>query len=195
MSHTVQIDENDSVRITDADIEACPPDRLAFEVEGTLTLTETLLATFEGATLNPTQVTVTVDESRSIAVDLTDEASLRLESLDVGVAPPDVDDLVPNSDTLSAIADGDTATEVPEPEVLAFTVEGVIRDVPSEVVGAVAAGDPALESLTFAIDTARTDGGAESEVVLELALFGYGIVVRRNGLITIGPRRRHDRDE
>lgn len=195
MSLTLQLTDTDSVQLTDERIERRSPGRIEFAVEGTLSVTEALLATFEGATLNPARVTIAVDESRTVDIDLTDEASLRLETVDVGIATPDADDLLPESDPISAVANGDPAPAAPSPDVLAFTVEGEIRGVPAETVEAVAAGDPEIVSLTFTVDDARTDGGSKPDVILELALFGYGIVVRRNGRTTIGTSRAGDREE
>ncbi|WP_436344571.1 hypothetical protein [Natronorubrum sp. FCH18a] len=195
MSITLTVNDTDSVQLTDERVVRQSPDRIGFAVEGTLSVTEALLAAFEGATLNPARVTIAVDESRTVDIDLTDEASLRLETIDVGIATPDADDLVPESDPISAVANDDPASAAPTPDVLAFTVEGVIRGVPAETVEAVAAGDPEFVSLTFTVDDARTDGGSKPDVVLELALFGYGIVVRRNGRISIGTSREGDREE
>ena len=195
MSFTLQFTDTDSVQLTDERIERRSQGDIEFAVAGTLSLTEAVLAAFEGATLNPARVRIAVGESRAVDIDLTDEASLRLETVDVGVASPDADDLLPKNDPISAVADGDPTAAAPSPDVLAFTVEGVIRGAPAETVEAVAAGDPEFASLTFTVDDARTDGGSKSDVILELALFGYGIVVRRNGRTTIGTSRAGDREE
>ncbi|WP_235920697.1 hypothetical protein [Natronorubrum halalkaliphilum] len=158
MSVTLQLTDTDSIHLTDERIERRSPGHIEFAVAGTLSLTEAVLAAFEGATLNPAQATIAIDEGRTVDIDLTDEASLRLETIDVGIASPDPDDLVPESDPISAVADDDPASAAPSPDVLAFTVEGVIRGVSTEAIEAVAAGDPEFASLTFTVDDLEPTG-------------------------------------
>ncbi len=71
--------------------------------------------------------------------------------------------------------------------MLAFTVEGTIREIPEPTFEEIEGRPPRLESLTFAVDeTVRSDGGSGEDVVVEFTLFGYGVVVRRDGSIVVG---------
>ncbi|ELZ10234.1 hypothetical protein C478_15117 [Natrinema thermotolerans DSM 11552] len=186
MSVTVRVADNESVRLTENTVETEPPDRLEFTLQGRLTMTEALLAQFEGATLNPVRVAVSA-EGDPVEIDLTASAALRLEDVDVGVTTPDPDDITDGIATLQPSADdGPDATDV-RPDVLAFTVEGAIRDVSPATLAAVAGDAPRIESVTFAVEEPfRSDGGGADDVVFELTLFGYGIVVRRDGRIVVG---------
>ncbi len=187
MSNTVRFDDVESVRLSDVTVEMRPPDRLEFTAEGHLRVTETLLGKFAGATLNPVRVTVSGDDADSVAIDLTGPAALRLEAVDVGVATPDREDLADGIDALRPSAAGGPDSADPRPDVLSFTVEGTVRDVPSETFAALPEGALHLESLTFAVDeSTRSDGGRADDVLLELSLLGYGIVVRRDGSTVIG---------
>lgn len=187
MSLTVQFDETETIRLTDNTVEARPPDRVEFSIRGSLTASETLLAEFEGATLDPVSVTVSTDNGdESVTLDLTGPASLRLENVDVGVASPDADSIPDDLDALLRSAAGFDAGDS-RPDVLAFTVEGSIRGVSTATLDSLATENAEIEGVTFAVDDAvKTDGGSEPEILLELALFGYGIVVRRDGAIVVG---------
>ncbi|WP_226479640.1 hypothetical protein [Natrinema amylolyticum] len=187
MTVTIDLDETESVHLTSTAIEDRPPARLAVTIDGRVTVTDALLAEFEGATLDPVRVTVTVGDAEPIAIDLTGPASLRLENVDVGVATPDGEAIADEVDAFESVARDGSESVDPRPDVIAFTVEGSIRDVPPATVEAIADGDPTLESITFAVDeTVRGDGGSDSDVIFELSLFGYGIVVRRDGRIVVG---------
>lgn len=185
MTVTIDLDETESIHLTDA-LERRPPDRLEFAVEGSLTVTEALLAEFEGATLNPVRIAVSTDDSDPVEIDLTGAATLRLESADVGVATPDAEDIPTSLDALRSGNDVFGSVKSP-PDVIAFTVEGVIRDIPTATLEAVGDDTSEIESVTFAVEeSVRSDGGSDDDVLFELALFGYGIVVRRDGTIVVG---------
>ncbi|MFP8952911.1 hypothetical protein ACLI4Z_08065 [Natrialbaceae archaeon A-arb3/5] len=187
MSISVQIDENQSIRVAEDQIETDPPDQLAFTVEGVITMTEQVVGEFEGMSLNPSRIEVSVDESRTVEIDLTEAASLQLSSVDVGIATPDADDLPTGIDALRSSMDDPTEMTGVRPDALSFTVEGVVLDVPQETLEALAEGDPAIEALTFAVgDAVRSDGGSDETVVLEIVLLGYGITVHQDGTITVG---------
>ncbi|WP_224335050.1 hypothetical protein [Haloprofundus halobius] len=205
MTITVHVEENPSIRLTDQRFEARPPDELSFRVEGNLTLSGTLLETFEGTALNPVSLGVAVDgspDSRTVDIDLADETTLRLEAVDVGIATPDgdavptePDDVVSDAEAGDVVPDaelaGDVATEAPDadasPAALSFTVDGSISAVPHSAVTAFADGSPRLVSLTFAVDDAlRGDVGAGADVLAELSFFGYTVTVRRDGSIVVG---------
>lgn len=191
MSLTVEIAENRGIRVTEDCIETQPPDRLAFTVEGAITMTEQVLGEFAGTTLNPSRVAVSVDESRTVDIDLDDEASLRLSSIDVGVETPDSDDISRGIDTLRESATDPAELADAKPAALAFTVEGTISDVPEETLETVAEGEPEIATVTFAVeDPVRGDGGPNDDALLELTLFGYGLAVRRDGSIVVGNRGR-----
>lgn len=194
MSHTVHITENPSVTVTEEAVDAQPPDRIAFEAEGVVKMSEALLGQFEGTSLNPVGVGISVDPSRTVDVDLAEEATLRLESVDVGVSTPDADDFERGVESVgSSVRDrrdvptsgGNGAGDGPS-GAIAFTVEGTIRDLSEEQVAAIADGSPTLESVTFSVSEAvETDGGVPDDVLLEVGLFGFGVVVRRDGTVEI----------
>ncbi|ADB61276.1 hypothetical protein Htur_2398 [Haloterrigena turkmenica DSM 5511] len=187
MRNTVRFDDAESIRLSDVIVETRSPDGIEFTAEGHLSVTEALLAEFEGTTLNPVRVTVSGDETGSVAIDLSGPATLRLETVDVGVATPDREDLADGIDALRSSANDGSDSVDSRPDVLSFTVEGEIRNVPSETLSAISEDVSGLESLTFAVsESARSDGGGGDDVVLELSLLGYGIVVRRDGSIVVG---------
>lgn len=189
MSVTVEIAENRSIRVTEDRIETQPPDRLTFRLEATIALTEGVLDEFAGTTLDPSRVAISLGGSRTVDVDLTDGASLRLSSVDVGVETPDSDELSRGIDALRESATDPAEFSDARPAALAFTVEGTVSGVSAETLEAIAEGDPELAAVTFAIDDpVRGDGGPDA--LLELTLFGYGLLVRRDGSIVVGSRRR-----
>lgn len=189
MSTTVHITENPSVTVTEEVVEPRPPDSVGFLAEGVIRPTRSLLAEFEGSSMTPVRVDVVVDGSRTVTVDLDEEASLRLESIDVGVETPDVPDVSDVSDGVDAIgsARGDGAGSSDGPSgAIAFTVEGTIRDLPGETLEALEGGSQELESVTFSVGEAvETDGGSPLDVLLDVSLFGYGVVIRRNGTVEV----------
>ncbi|SFG83781.1 hypothetical protein SAMN04488063_3049 [Halopelagius inordinatus] len=185
MSFTVHLDENESVRLTDEIFDVRPPDRVAFAVRGTITMTEELLGSFAGATLNPARVDISTGESDAVGIDLAERSSLRLETVDVGVETPDTDDLSPGMDALGSSSENDA--DDTRPGAIAFTVEGAISDVPEATLESLSEGSPTLAALTFAVETpVRSDGGASDDPVFRFSLFGYGIVVHRDGVVEIG---------
>ncbi|SEP79228.1 hypothetical protein [Natrinema salaciae] len=187
MTVRIDLDEHESVELTDTDVRKRPPDRLEFATDGNLTVVSALLAEFEGATLNPVRVTISAADANPVAIDLTGPASLRLENVDVGVATPDGADIADEFRSIPPSTDEDAGSTDSPPSVIAFTVDGAIRDVPPETLAAIGDDEPTLETVTFAVgESIRSDGGPGTEVIFELALFGYGIVVRRDGTITIG---------
>lgn len=197
MSHTVHIAENPSVTVTEEAVDAHPPDRIAFEAEGVLKMSEALLGQFEGTSMNPVGVGISVAPSRTVDVDLAEEATLRLESVDVGVSTPDADDVKRGVEAVGSTVrdrrgvptDGGHGPADGPAGAIAFTVEGTIRDLAEEQVAAIADGAPALESVTFSVEgAARPDGGSPGDVLLEVGLFGYGVVVRRDGTVEISSR-------
>ena len=186
MSVTIDLDDNECIRLTDIGVRRRAPDQLEFSVEGNLTVTDALLAEFKGATLDPVGITVSAEDVAPIAIDLTDSASLRLENVDVGVATPDRDDIAAGIDTVRPSTDGGPAPVDSPPDVLSFTVDGVVRDVSPGALEPIADEAPRLESLTFAVDESlRSDGGRGSDVVCDLTLFGFGVVVHRDGRIVV----------
>lgn len=189
MSISVDIEENAAVRVTDQAIDANPPDEVAFTADGVLRPTEGLLGEFEGSALRPVEVAFSVEESRTVEIDL-EAASLRLDAVDVGVETPDSDDLPtaetrPSTDDLADLADLSDS----RPGAIAFTVEGVISGVPDETLARLTDGSTRLASITFAVqERARSDGGSADDVLLEFTLLGFGIVVRRDGTIEVSMR-------
>lgn len=186
MSPTVHIDRNPCVTVTEEVFEPRPPDRIAFEGEGVIKLSEALLGEFEGASLKSVRIDLAVDRSRTITIDLAEEGSLRLESVDVGVATPDADDVRRGIDAARSLGgDGDGSADAATGAV-AFTVEGAIRDLPEETVRSLVGESPTLASVTFSVaESVRTDGGSPVDVLLEVGLLGYDVVVRRDGTIEV----------
>ena len=159
MTVTLQFDDTENVKLTDETVETRASNRIEFAVSGCLTITDALLERFEGATLNPVRVTIASSDSTAVPIDLTGQASLRLEEVDVGVATPDGADLAAGFDGLSPAADDGPESLDSPPDVLSFTVEGVIRDVPEESFESIDQDSTTLESLTFAVEeSVRTDG-------------------------------------
>lgn len=186
MSVTIHLAGNQSARLSDQRIETQPPDRIEFVAEGILRTTEEVLGEFEGMAMKPERVDISVDGSRTVTVDLAEEASLRLAEVDVGVETPDADDISAGLDSLNPTTDDGTESPDMNPGALAFTVEGAILTVPEETIEQLSEGSPTLESITFAVDNAiKSDGGSNTDVLLEFTLLGYGIVIHRNGTIEI----------
>lgn len=189
MSVTIHFYENQSVRLSDQSIETRPPDRVEFIAEGNLTVSEELLGEFEGMSLKPARVGVSVDESQTITVDLTEETSLRLEEVDVGVETPDADNISSGMDSLIPTTDDEAESPNITPGSIAFTVGGAILNVPEGTFEPFFEGSPTLESITFTVDDAvKSDGGSNNDVLLEFTLLGYGIIIHYNGVIDIGTR-------
>lgn len=189
MSVTIHLDEHQSTRVSDQRIETRPPDRIEFVAEGIITMTEELLGEFEGMALKPVQVDMSVDESQTVTVDLTEEALLRLEEMDVGVETPDADDISPGIGSLDPTTDDSIESPDITPGAIAFTVEGAILNVPEETFEPLSESSPTLQSITLAADEAiQSDGGSNNDILSEFTLLGYGIVIHRNGIIEIGTR-------
>ena len=187
MTVTVDLAGSSDVRLTEQAVTVRPPDEIGFVVEGTATRTESLLAEFEGRRLDPARVELAVGESGTVEVDLTAEASIRLESVDVGVETPDTDDLLPEDGTVTSAAEDAPDPSDSGPAALAFTVEGVLEGVPEEVVETVADASPTFTSLTFAVEESlESDGGSRDEAMCEFDLLGFTITVGRDGRVRVG---------
>ena len=187
MSLTVELAENESVRLTDQRISNAPPAHVDVAVTGVLSMTEGLLDDFEGSSLKPVEIELSIEDLRLVEIDLSEQASLELESIEVGVATPDTDDVSPGADPISSSTDGVSPAGDSQPGAIAFTVEGTIRDVPDETCDLLADASPRLKAITFAVeDSIRSDGGADTDVVLDIGLLGYRLVIHRNGTVDIG---------
>ncbi|GAB3671871.1 hypothetical protein [Halopiger thermotolerans] len=189
MSITVNVEGNQNVRVTQQLVDTAPPSQVEFAAEGTITMTPALLERFEGASLQPAEIELAVADSETVAVDLSGTASLRLETVDVGVETPDAGDLSPGTDAIGSSTNDDSETVDAKPGAIAFTVEGTIADVPAETLESLAdaSSKPTLATITFAVEEpTRSDGGSGADILLEIDLLGYGITVYRNGRIDIG---------
>lgn len=187
MRITVEIADDQRIRVAGDAVEPRPPDQFTFAVEGVLSMTEQLVGQFGSATLRPSRITLSVDDDRTVAIDLTDQSSLRLSSVDVGVETPDSDDIPEGVETLTSSGTDPSALPDANPAALAFTVEGSVLDVPEAALDILESSDVTLESLTFAVDDGgRTDGDSADDVVFEVTLLGYGVTVRRDGTIVVG---------
>ena len=185
MSITVRLDGNESIQVREFSVEGRPPETIAFDTEGTISLTEDMLAAFAGSTLDPSRIELRTDDDRIVSIDLEDDPSLRLETVDVGIATADGD--VPSLDADSIRSTAGTLAEGTDSfDVLSFTVEGDIEGVTEETFEILSTHSAAPEAIEFSVDDAiRSDGGDESDVLLEIALFGFAIVVRRDGVISV----------
>jgi len=183
MAITVRPGDSRHVSVTEEVIETDPPNRVTFAAEGTITVTGELIGGFAGTSLDPVEVGISVDGSRTVDIDLTGDATLRLDTVDVGVETPGAGDLSPGMD---AASDGESESADDSPGAIAFTLEGAIGDVRGEAVETIAGGDPSLESTTFDVGGAvETDGGVADDVLLEVRILGYGVAVYRNGSIAV----------
>lgn len=187
MSVTVDLDENESVLVSDQYFEVQPPDRVDFVAEGIITMTKELLGKFEGTALKPAELVISTGDSRTVTVDLTGDALLQLQEIDVGVETPDADGISPGRDSLTQATEA-ARTASQNAGSIAFTIEGAIQDVPEETFERLSEGPLTLERVTFAVaDAVRSDGGADTSL-LEFSLLGFSIVVHSDGLIEIGTR-------
>lgn len=188
MGLTVNVRESQQVRMSDEIIEANLPNQIEFTLERTLSMTEGLLDEFTGSSLQPARVVLSIDGSQTVDIDLDEEASLWLDSVDVGVETPDMEDLASDLESTRPSSDDDIELESSQSGSIAFTVEGVIRDAPDETLEVLTDEPVELDSVQFAVDNlARTDGGSGSDTILELRLLGYSITIFRNGNLEIGP--------
>lgn len=183
MSIVVDLADDPNVRIESADVEPHAPDAVAFTVDGSISVGGALLGEFAGRTMEPESVAFTVDGDE-LAIDLRDGATLRLETLDVGVEVPDADDVLSNAvDVPTGGDDGPLGA-------VSFTVEGVVEDVDEGTAGRLAGASAAPDSITFAVhESLESDGGrGEPDPLAEFTLLDYRIVVRRDGVLTVsGP--------
>lgn len=72
MGLRVNVEENRSVRVTDFLVDTEPPDRIEFAVDGVLSMTEELLSDFEGSSLKPVGIEMSIDGSRTVEIDLSE---------------------------------------------------------------------------------------------------------------------------
>ena len=210
MSVTVSVQDDPGLRVDEQVVEAVPPDAVEFTVRGTVTVPGSLLGEFEGRRLRPIALEVSADGS-PVTVELSGATTLELEAVDVGVEVPDAedlppgrdagelpsrsDDLAPSKDDVNDLAgdvrDGGQPTGTdgaPELDagVVAFTVTGTIAGLASETFEAIAAGPETIESVSFAVEDPRaTDGGSGDDVLLDVGLLGFRLVIRRDGTITV----------
>ncbi|QLG48050.1 hypothetical protein [Natrinema halophilum] len=186
MSVTVDLNNTEAVNLTENTIDQRPPDRLEFTVEGRLVVNKMLLEGFAGATLDPVQVTVSTDASERVTINLTGPPTLRLETTDVGVATPEMDDIGTEIDAFRSPANDDPGGIDSPPNVVAFTVDGTIRDVPAATIRELPNRALRFESVSFAVEeSVSSDGGSRNDIIVEFSLLGYGIVVRRDGTIVL----------
>lgn len=178
MNVDVDLADDTNVRLSDAEVTARPPDSIAFEVRGSLSVGSALLGQFVNRTLKPSWVTFSVDDGTE-SVDLSGDASLRLESIDVGVETADADDVVSNPTDVASDAVTDAMGSV------SFTVTGVIENVAEGTTESLSTGTPEPASITFSVDESLATDGGRRDLVAEFGLLGYGIVVRRDGTVSI----------
>lgn len=152
MPVTVELDEADAVRLTEQVLEPDPPDEVRFRVEGVLRPTEALLDAFAGQSLRPARIGVEIDEAPSVEVNL-DEATLRLETVDVGIERPDVEDP-------PEVEDLPDAGDIPGTDDVADAVERPSTDYFTDTVGR-----PATDDVpgTDAIGSSSAEGSGSGE--------------------------------
>lgn len=184
MTLTVDVAGDSNVRLTDEVVAALPSGTIEFAVEGTLSVAPDRLAAFEGRRLRPVAVGLSVADD-VVTVDLSGDAALRLDAIDVGVETPDRADL-PSATDPDALADGVAGAADRDAGVVAFTVEGTVAGVDPATVETLEGESPGVASVTFTVDEVpATDGGSGDDVLAEVALLGFGVVIRRDGTITI----------
>ena len=189
MSITIPLAGSSHVSISEETVEASPPDELSFTVKGTISANEALLAKFSGRTLTLTRIDLSVTDSQTVSVDLVDEATLRLETVDVGVETPDAADVASGVDSVtSPVDDSDDADEWADARTggVAFTVEGIVRDVPAETCEVLSGCSPTLNAITFGVEDAAKGDGGKRDVIVEFKLLGYRVVVHRDGTVDVG---------
>lgn len=197
MTFTIDIQSNPLVGITHADVAATDEETIAFEVEGTLRVTDELLGALVGSRLTPTEIALACESGPPAEITL-DEAGLRLEEIDVGVELPatdadDASDLAETAvDGLTDAAESDGAAPVDPTAPLdaagrvAFTVEGVVANAPTDAVERIDDGEAWPASLTFAVDDlVESDGGSPGGPLVELELLGVRVAIRTDGTIVI----------
>ena len=189
VSVTIELLADSRIRSDDAEVTTRSDAAVAFEVEGTLRLTEALLSQFAGRQLAPTAVAFSVDDAQIVEVALDDETNLRLETVDVGVGTPDEDAIPTDAEDARSLASDARESSDPAPSALAFTVAGVVENVPEEDLAALSADEVVPASVTFSVDeTPETDGGAPDDGPFRLRLLGCEIAIREDGTIVVGRR-------
>ena len=180
----VDLANRSTVRLEDGDVTARPPASIEFSAEGSVSVGAGALDEFVGRTVRPSSSAFSVD-GETVTVDFRGDASLRLRSLDVGVAVTDP------GDALSEAVEVASSGTVDGVGTVSFTVEGVIEGVDEETIERLSAGSPEFESVTFSVrESLESDGGRDgSDALVDFGLFGYGIVVRRDGTISIAGRQ------
>lgn len=187
MTITVTIEEDQRIQVSNQVIETAPPAQIEFAAEGVISMTEGLLSEFGGSSLRPLELEIAVDSSRTVTVDLSEQASLWLDTVDVGVETPDMDELSPGMETISSSTDTKSPASDAHAGSIAFTIEGAITDVPEKTRELLTDASPELESITLAVeDSVRSDGGSSFDVILEIDLLGYAIAIHQDGTIDIG---------
>lgn len=194
MSITIEVEENPAVRVTAADVTVESADALTFVVEGVVRVGRDLLGQFVGSRLTPAQLTLSADDDL-VEIDLSEDAALRLEAVDVGVeildeastSPSELADGV-GSDPSELVDDATTAASdlVDAVGRISFTVEGVIEDVQADATERLAGAEATPHSLAFSVDDpVETDGGDPGEPVASFDLLGVAIAVRATGTIIV----------
>ena len=188
MSVTVRLDGNERIQVREFSVEGRPPDTIAFSAEGTISLTEEMLGAVAGSTFDPSRIELQTDDDRSVSIAFDDESSLRLETVDVRIAA--AEGVVPSldADSISSTA-GSLAEGTDSFDVLSFTIEGEIEGVTKETFETLSKHSVAPTAIELTVDDAnRTNGGDASDVLLEIGLFGFAVVVRRDGVIAVETR-------
>lgn len=189
MSFTIDVEENTNVRIADADLTVESADTVAFAVDGSVSVGRGLLARFAGSRLTPDRLALAVDDD-VVEIDLSDEAALRLDVVDVGVSMPDGaasgDGPVPEPNGSSLPTGASDLPDLSDAGRISFTIEGVVEDVPPAAAERLAGAEATPRSLTFSVDDPpETDGGDPGEPSASFGLLGFRITVRADGTIAV----------
>lgn len=189
MSVTIGLVADSRVRLDDVEVTTRSEAAVAFRVEGTLRLTETLLSQFAGQQLKPDAVAFSVDDAQIVEVALDDETSLRLETVDVGVGTPDQDAVPTDAEDARSLASDARESPDSTPNALAFTVAGVVENVAAEDLTALSADEVVPASITLSVDeTPETDGGSPDDGLFQLRVLGYEIAIWEDGTVVVGRR-------
>lgn len=185
MALTIDVEDESGVRIADANVAVEDANTVSFAVEGVLRLGGDALAPFAGARLTPVEVAFVAGDER-VTIDLTGDAGLRLDAVDVGVEM--LDD--PATDAVEAATDpvgaATNPTDLTDVGRISFTVEGVVEDAPDDAAGRLEAADAAPSAVTFSLEEPiATDGGDADAPVATIELLAVRITVLVDGTIVV----------
>jgi len=184
----LRIDVRDEygVRVKDATVTVDEEETVAFAVEGVLRVGGDTLEPFVDARLTPIEIAFAAGDE-CVAIDVANDAELRLEAVDVGVELPDC----ATSGAVDAAANPVETAANPNESVggvgrISFTVEGILEDVPADAAERLADADAEPRSIAFSVDDATASDGGDAEApVATIELLAVRIAVLVDGTIVV----------